>query len=84
MTKLWADKLRQVDPYVPGEQSKNKNIIKLNANENPYPPSPKVVEALKIFDADGLAKYPNSSAAPLVEALAKYYGVETNQIFTGN
>lgn len=84
MTKLWADKLRQVDPYVPGEQSKNKNIIKLNANENPYPPSPKVVEALKNFDADGLAKYPNSSAAPLVEALAKYYGVETNQIFTGN
>ena len=84
MTKLWADKLRQVDPYVPGEQSKNKNIIKLNANENPYPPSPKVVEALKNFDADGLAKYPNSSAAPLVEALAKYYGVETNHIFTGN
>lgn len=84
MTKLWADKLRQVDPYVPGEQSKNKNIIKLNANENPYPPSPKVIEALKNFDADGLAKYPNSSAAPLVEALAKYYGVGTDQIFTGN
>ena len=47
MTKLFADKLRQVDPYVPGEQSKNKNIIKLNANENPYPPSPKALEAIK-------------------------------------
>ena len=45
MIKLFADKLRQVDPYVPGEQSKNKNIIKLNANENPYPPSPKALEA---------------------------------------
>ena len=84
MSREWTKNLRNIEPYVPGEQSKNKNIIKLNANENPYPPSPKVVEALKNFDADGLAKYPNSSAAPLVEALAKYYGVETNQIFTGN
>ena len=82
MTKPFADKLRQVKPYVPGEQSKNKNIIKLNANENPYPPSPKVMEAIR--NVGELNKYPNSSAAELVEALEEYYGVEKGQIFVGN
>ena len=82
MTKLFADKLRQVDPYVPGEQSKNKNIIKLNANENPYPPSPKALEAIK--NVTELNKYPNSSASELVEALEEYYGVEKGQVFVGN
>ena len=82
MTKLFADKLRQVDPYVPGEQSKNKNIIKLNANENPYPPSPKALEAIK--NVTELNKYPNLSASELVEALEEYYGVEKGQVFVGN
>ncbi|MDD3570461.1 MAG: aminotransferase class I/II-fold pyridoxal phosphate-dependent enzyme, partial [Lachnospiraceae bacterium] len=84
MTKPWSDKLRKVDPYVPGEQSKNPNIIKLNANENPYPPSPKAIEAIHNFDADKLCLYPNSSAYQLTEALAKHYGLEMNQIFVGN
>ena len=82
MTKLFADKLRKVEPYVPGEQSKNKNIIKLNANENPYPPSPKAMEAIK--NITDLNKYPNSSASDLVEALEKYYGVEKGEVFVGN
>lgn len=82
MTKLFADKLRQLEPYVPGEQSKNKNIIKLNANENPYPPSPKAMEAIK--NISNLNKYPNSSASDLVEALEEYYGVEHGQVFVGN
>ena len=82
MTKPFADKLRQVKPYVPGEQSKNKNIIKLNANENPYPPSPKVMEAIR--NVAELNKYPNSSALELVEALEEYYGVEKGQVFVGN
>lgn len=84
MTKPWSDKLRKVDPYVPGEQSKNPNIIKLNANENPYPPSPKAIEAIHNFDADKLCLYPNSSAYQLTEALAKHYGLEMNQVFVGN
>jgi histidinol-phosphate aminotransferase len=84
MTKPWQDKLRKVEPYVPGEQSKNKNIIKLNANENPYPPSPKVMEVLKNMDTKKFSMYPNAGGAPLVDALAEYYGVERDQIFTGN
>lgn len=84
MIKPWQDKLRKVKPYVPGEQSKNKNIIKLNANENPYPPSPKVMEVLKNMDSKKFSMYPNAGGAPLVDALAKYYGVERDQIFTGN
>lgn len=84
MTKPWQDKLRKVEPYVPGEQSKNKNIIKLNANENPYPPSPKVMEVLKNMDTKKFSMYPNAGGAPFVDALAEYYGVERDQIFTGN
>ncbi len=84
MTKPWLDKLRKVDPYVPGEQSKNKNIIKLNANENPYPPSPKAMEALKGITEKQLSLYPNSGAAPLIEALAEYYKVNPEQVFAGN
>lgn len=84
MTKPWLDKLRKVDPYVPGEQSKNKNIIKLNANENPYPPSPKAIEALKGITEKQLSLYPNSGAAPLIEALAEYYKVNPEQVFAGN
>ncbi|HCT65366.1 MAG TPA: histidinol-phosphate transaminase [Lachnospiraceae bacterium] len=84
MIKPWSDKLRKVDPYVPGEQSKKQNIIKLNANENPYPPSPKVVEAIHNFDTDKLCLYPNSSAYQLTEALAQHYGLDMNQVFVGN
>lgn len=84
MTKLWHDKLRNVDPYVPGEQSKNPNIIKLNANENPYPPSPKAMDAIRNFDAQKLCLYPNSGAYPLTEALANHYGLKTDQVFVGN
>jgi len=84
MTKPWQDKLRILDPYVPGEQVKNKNIIKLNANENPYPPSPEVLKALRLIEPRKLNMYPNSGAAPLVEALAQYYGVESSQILAGN
>ena len=49
MNDLWKNNLRDIEPYVPGEQSKEKDIVKLNANENPYPPSPKAVEAIKNF-----------------------------------
>ena len=84
MCKPWADKLRKIQPYVAGEQSKNPNIIKLNANENPYPPSPKVKEVLSNFNTDNLKKYPASDALELKTALAKAYNLNENQIFMGN
>ena len=84
MSKLRSDKLRKIQPYVAGEQSKNPNIIKLNANENPYPPSPKVKEVLSNFNTDNLKKYPASDALELKNALAKAYNLNENQIFMGN
>ncbi len=84
MNKPFSDKLRAVEPYTPGEQSKNNDIIKLNANENPYPPSPKVIEAIKGFEAEKLCLYPSSSAYALTEALAQYHGLDVNQVFVGN
>ncbi len=84
MTRPWSDKLRQIDPYVPGEQPKLKNFIKLNANENPYPPSPKAIEAIKNFSCDSLKLYPDSNASKLKEAIAAYHGVKKENIFLGN
>lgn len=84
MCKPWSDKLRKIQPYVAGEQSKNPNIIKLNANENPYPPSPKVKQVLSNFNTDNLRKYPASDALELKLALSKAYNINENQIFMGN
>lgn len=84
MKNLWTDNLRDIEPYVPGEQSSDKDIIKLNANENPYPPSPKVLEAVKNFDIAELKKYPNANATPLKQALADYYNVDIKNVFVGN
>lgn len=79
----WKDNLRTIDPYVPGEQPQLKDMIKLNTNENPYPPSPKVKEVLQKFDLDTLRLYPDPDSALLVEAIAKRYNVENNQVFVG-
>ena len=84
MSKLWLDKIRKVEPYVPGEQPKVVNILKLNTNENPYSPSPLVIEELKNLDSNRLRLYPDPTASELVETLAKYYGLEKNQVFVGN
>lgn len=80
----WENNLRQIEPYVPGEQSKNKNIIKLNANENPYPPSPKAIEALNHFNGETLRLYPNASSYQLKSAIAKRFHLRESQIFVGN
>ena len=72
--------IRQAEPYVPGEQPRHK-VVKLNTNENPYPPSPRVAEALRNADADALRLYPDPEASALTEALAEYYGVEKDQVF---
>lgn len=80
----WKENLRNIEPYVPGEQSKDSDIVKLNANENPYPPSPKAVKAIKEFDANSLRLYPHADATPLKKALADYYGVGIENVFLGN
>ena len=79
----WKDNLRTIDPYVPGEQPQLKDMIKLNTNENPYPPSPRVKEVLERFELDTLRLYPDPDSALLVEAIAKRYNVENNQVFVG-
>ena len=79
----WEKHVRRVEPYVPGEQPKDEGIIKLNTNENPYPPAPGVLEALKRLGGEGLRKYPDPAAADLTEAIAKNYGVGTDQVFVG-
>ena len=80
----WKDNLKNVEPYVAGEQPKDKKLIKLNTNENPYDPGEKVNEAIKSFDASSLSLYPDPEATGLKEALALYHGVNANQIFLGN
>lgn len=80
----WQDKLRQVEPYVAGEQPKIVNMIKLNTNENPYGPTDKIKDVLQNIDIDKLKLYPNSDADDLKVALASYYGVNEDQIFIGN
>lgn len=79
----WEANIRKVVPYVPGDQPKDLNLIKLNTNENPYPPAPGVRQALSGIDYDRFRKYPDPSASVLTEALAEYYKVGTDQIFVG-
>lgn len=81
--KAWEKNIRKVVPYVPGEQPKKSNIIKLNTNENPYPPAPGVIEALKNIDTDLLRRYPDPTASRLVDAIAEYYGLDSGQVFVG-
>ena len=84
MEKIWTKNLRDIEPYVPGEQSSDSDIVKLNANENPYPPSPKVLDAVKGFDVSALRLYPNANATPLKQAIADYYSVDIKNVFLGN
>lgn len=74
--------IRTTEPYVPGEQPQNK-VIKLNTNENPYPPAPGVERALREMDADRLRLYPDPAAGALAKELADFYGVGEDQVFVG-
>lgn len=79
----WEANIRKVVPYTPGEQPNVPGMIKLNTNENPYPPSPKVLQAIRDFDAEQLRLYPDPTAGVLVHALAERYGVKPSQVFAG-
>ena len=79
----WEANIRRVVPYVPGDQPKGSRLIKLNTNENPYPPAPGVARALREMDPEAFRKYPDPSSSCLVEALAARYGVDKERIFVG-
>ena len=81
--KTCEENVRKVVPYVPGEQPKVQNLIKLNTNENPYPPSPKVAEALKAIDVDCMRLYPDPAASVLVKGIADFYQLQEDQVFVG-
>lgn len=80
--KAFEKNIRKVEPYVPGEQPQRK-VIKLNTNENPYPPAPGVSKALQGMDVDRFRLYPDPTAGNLVHTLAEYYGVSDEQVFVG-
>lgn len=84
MSQYWSDIVHRLTPYVPGEQPKLQNLVKLNTNENPYGPSPKVIAALQAEAADSLRLYPDPDSSRLKAAIADYHGLQSNQVFVGN
>lgn len=79
----WEDNIRKVIPYTPGEQPDKSSMIKLNTNENPYPPAPGVTEALRHIDTDKLRLYPDPAVSDLAGAIADFYKVGKDQVFVG-
>jgi len=84
MSQYWSKIVHSLTPYVPGEQPKINNLIKLNTNENPYGPSPKVIAALQKEATDSLRLYPDPNSDGLKQAIALYHGLNANQVFVGN
>ncbi|MDX1799625.1 MAG: histidinol-phosphate transaminase [Marinobacter sp.] len=84
MSKFWSPLVRDLVPYVPGEQPKMANLVKLNTNENPYGPSPKVIEAIQAELGDSLRLYPDPEGDRLRQAIAGFYGISPKQVFLGN
>ena len=84
MCEYWNTRVRKLSPYVPGEQPKDRQFIKLNTNENPYPPSSKVTEAIQKTANEDLRLYPDPECSQLREAVAAGYGIKSGQVFAGN
>src|ERR1700748_2326497 len=83
MSRFWSPVVHTLSPYVPGEQPKVDGLIKINTNENPYPPSPRVLVAIATA-AERLRLYPDPSATRLRETIAAHYGVAADEVFVGN
>ena len=81
---ILSERMRKLKPYVPGEQPQDRKYLKLNTNENPYPPSPQVKKFLQSLDADRLRLYPDPSAIKLCEKIGERYGLNKNQVFVSN
>ncbi|NEN75216.1 histidinol-phosphate transaminase [Pelistega sp. NLN82] len=84
MSQFWSDIVKELQPYVPGEQPKEGQFIKLNSNESPFPPSPHAVALMEKALHGSLALYPDAEATPVREAVAQYYAIEPQQVFVGN
>jgi len=84
LSKYWSELTASLVPYVPGEQPKDQKYIKLNTNENPYPPSPKAIEAIRAAAGADLRLYPDPSCDALRETIAAYYGLTNEHVFVGN
>lgn len=84
MNRFWSKRIQGIVPYTPGEQPKDRQFIKLNTNECPYPPSPKVIEAINRAAGDSLRLYPDPECVELRAAIAKREGLDINQVFCGN
>ncbi|HEX4895353.1 MAG TPA: histidinol-phosphate transaminase [Solimonas sp.] len=84
MSRYWSARVHGLTPYVPGEQPRIEGLIKLNTNENPYPPSPKVLAAIAAASDERLRLYPDPNAAALKGALAAQFGLRSAQVFVGN
>lgn len=84
MSKFWSPLVNDLVPYVPGEQPKMANLVKLNTNENPFGPSPKVIEAIQAELNDNLRLYPDPEGESLRQTIAAYHGIRPGQVFLGN
>ena len=84
MSRFWSDVVRRLTPYVPGEQPRHARLVKLNTNEMPYPPSPRVLESLRTVQGDSLRRYPDPESRGLCQALADYYQLQPANVFVGN
>ena len=84
MSKYWSNTVRNINPYVPGEQPKDRKYIKLNTNENPYPPSPRAIEAIKNAANETLRLYPDPSGDELRDVIAAKFGLKRDNVFIGN
>lgn len=84
MSQFWSDIVHDLIPYIPGEQPKMQDLIKLNTNENPYGPSPKVLAAIVAETTDRLRLYPDPNSERLKKAIASYHGLSADQVFVGN
>ncbi len=82
--KLWKNNIRDIEPYVPGEQPQESNVIKLNTNESPFPPSPEAIKAISALNTDNLRKYPSFVCPELKAALMRNYTVKEDELFLGN
>lgn len=84
MNQYWSIRIQNIVPYTPGEQPRDRKFIKLNTNECPYPPSPKVIEAIRAAAGDSLRLYPDPECVELRSAIAKREGLDISQVFCGN
>ena len=82
--EFWSPRIRALQPYVPGEQPRIAGLVKLNTNENPYPPSPAALDAISQAAGDALALYPDPESLALRETFARRHGLVPEQVFAGN